>query len=141
MGQLLNRFIRVVKSNFDTASQTYPSVSASEADELKRIIDELNSEKKDKQTEQRRTTSEKHNAQAKVENDSPKSLDMASACAILGVSPNADIEAIKAAYKTRIKEYHPDRTATLGEDIRQLAAKKTLEINRAYEFVKKMKNF
>lgn len=53
--------------------------------------------------------------------------------AVLGVSRGASGEEIAHAYRTRIKEYHPDRVAHLGKDLRRLAHERTLEIQRAYE--------
>jgi DnaJ-domain-containing protein 1 len=34
-------------------------------------------------------------------------------------------------------EYHPDKVASLGPELRALAEKKSKEINAAYEFFKK----
>jgi DnaJ like chaperone protein len=34
-------------------------------------------------------------------------------------------------------QYHPDRVAHLGEDLQRLAHEKTLEIQRAYEHIKR----
>jgi len=53
--------------------------------------------------------------------------------ATLGVPQSASQEAIHAAYRARMKEYHPDKVAHLGEDLQQLAHRKALEIQRAYE--------
>jgi DnaJ like chaperone protein len=52
--------------------------------------------------------------------------------AILEVSPNASVEEIQTAYKKMIKQYHPDKVATLGKEIRDLAESKSKEINGAY---------
>lgn len=51
--------------------------------------------------------------------------------AVLGVSPGASSEQIAAAYRVRMKEYHPDRVAELGPELRELAHRKTVEIQRA----------
>jgi uncharacterized membrane protein YkvA (DUF1232 family) len=53
--------------------------------------------------------------------------------AVLGVSRDASREEVSAAYRRRMKEYHPDRVNDLGEDLRRVAHEKTLEIQRAYE--------
>lgn len=52
---------------------------------------------------------------------------------ILGVSPGAGETEIRQAYKTLAKQYHPDRTAHLGPDIQELAARRFREINDAYQ--------
>ena len=50
---------------------------------------------------------------------------------ILGVSPNATDEEIKAAYRSLAKKYHPDRNPGDAE-----AAKKMQQINDAYDRIK-----
>jgi len=53
--------------------------------------------------------------------------------ATLGVPRAASQETIQAAYRARMAEYHPDKVAHLGEELQQLAHRKALEIQRAYE--------
>jgi DnaJ-domain-containing protein 1 len=53
--------------------------------------------------------------------------------AILGVSADASIDAIRRAYRQRIAEYHPDKVAGLGAELRELAERKSKEINLAYD--------
>jgi uncharacterized membrane protein YkvA (DUF1232 family) len=53
--------------------------------------------------------------------------------ATLGVPRSASQETIQAAYRARMNEYHPDKVAHLGEELQQLAHRKALEIQRAYE--------
>ena len=60
---------------------------------------------------------------------------------ILEINENSNIEEIKAAYKKKIKEYHPDRLSGLGAELQQIAHQKTQEINSAYNFLKKIKGF
>jgi uncharacterized membrane protein YkvA (DUF1232 family) len=52
---------------------------------------------------------------------------------VLSIPPSATREAIRAAYKARMKEYHPDKVAFLGEELQELAHRKSLEIQKAYE--------
>lgn len=52
---------------------------------------------------------------------------------VLGVSETADLAQIEYAYRVKISQYHPDKVAQMGEDIRQLAETKSKEINAAYE--------
>lgn len=54
---------------------------------------------------------------------------------ILGVPRSASSEAIRAAYRERMKEYHPDKVAHLGEDLKKLALEKSQQIQRAYREV------
>jgi hypothetical protein len=60
-----------------------------------------------------------------------------SARKILGISADATWKEIQAAHKEKIKQYHPDKLSHLGEEFSQLANKKFLEIQKAYETLKK----
>ena len=51
---------------------------------------------------------------------------------VLGVPADATHEQIVSAYRARMSEYHPDKVASLGPDIRALAEQKAKEINAAY---------
>jgi DnaJ-domain-containing protein 1 len=51
---------------------------------------------------------------------------------VLGVTPAASSEEIKAAYRAKISSYHPDRVASLASEFRQLAEEKSKLINEAY---------
>jgi DnaJ-domain-containing protein 1 len=52
---------------------------------------------------------------------------------VLGVAESADVAEIERAYRVKMSQYHPDKVAQLGEDIRQLAEAKSKEINAAYD--------
>ena len=52
--------------------------------------------------------------------------------AVLGIGRGASDAEIAHAYRERMMEYHPDRVATLGPELRELAHRKTLEIQRAW---------
>lgn len=51
----------------------------------------------------------------------------------LGVAESASREEIDRAYRQQISQHHPDKVATLGLEIRQLAEARTKEINAAYD--------
>ena len=52
---------------------------------------------------------------------------------VLAVAETAYRDTIEHAYRIKISQYHPDKVAWLGEDIRQLAESKSKEINAAYD--------
>ena len=39
---------------------------------------------------------------------------------------------IHKAYRTKMKEYHPDKISNMAEELQELALKRTKEINEAY---------
>lgn len=62
---------------------------------------------------------------------------LADAYAVLEISPSATDDEVRAAYKRMVVKHHPDRVASLGEDIRAAAEKKMREINEAKELIYK----
>ena len=56
---------------------------------------------------------------------------------VLGIPASASAETIQSAYKARMKEYHPDKVAHLGEELQELAHRKALEIQQAYQQLRK----
>lgn len=52
---------------------------------------------------------------------------------LLEVSPHASPEEIKAAYRRAAARYHPDKVAHLGKEFQELAHRKFVAIQQAYE--------
>jgi len=52
---------------------------------------------------------------------------------VLDVDRSASRAEITAAYRSRISQYHPDKVARMGPEIRELAERKSAEINAAYK--------
>jgi len=52
---------------------------------------------------------------------------------VLGVKPGASADEIRAAYRHAAQAYHPDKVAHLGPELRELAQKKFVEIQKAYD--------
>lgn len=59
---------------------------------------------------------------------------------VLGISPNATDDEVKAAYRKMALKHHPDRVSTLGDDVRKAAEKKFQEINNAKERIFKARS-
>lgn len=72
---------------------------------------------------------------------SVKESSIDQAYTLLGIAKDASAEEIKRAYRTLVKQYHPDIIKAQGadEDYIQAATAKVQEINAAYEMVKKAK--
>lgn len=72
-----------------------------------------------------------------MEASSNQQIGLDEAYKILGISPNATNDEVKAAYRKMALKHHPDRVSTLGDDIREAAEKKFQEINNAKERIYK----
>ncbi|MFA6196960.1 MAG: DnaJ domain-containing protein [Sulfurimonas sp.] len=75
-----------------------------------------------------------------IKNLHPKA-NISEAYKLLGVNENDDLDTIKKAYRSLIKQYHPDIIKSQGksDDYMKEATAKTQEINQAYEMIKKAK--
>ena len=56
---------------------------------------------------------------------------------ILGVEPGASRDEIKAAYRRAVSKYHPDKVTHLGREFQEMAHRKLVAIQRAYEALMK----
>lgn len=61
-------------------------------------------------------------------------VSMHQAYEILGV-PYGKLSMVKAAYREKMRQYHPDRVAHLGKALRDLATIEALKINLAMQFI------
>ena len=52
---------------------------------------------------------------------------------ILGIPTSSSQETIRNAYRSRMTEYHPDKVTHLGSELQELAHRKALEIQKAYQ--------
>ncbi len=58
---------------------------------------------------------------------------------ILGVSENASKDQVATAYRLMMSQYHPDKVAQMGTEIRELAEFKSKQINAAYDYAMKLR--
>ena len=54
---------------------------------------------------------------------------------ILEIEPSATDDEVKKAYRKMAIKYHPDKVATLGEDVQKAAEEKFKAVNQAYEAI------
>ena len=54
---------------------------------------------------------------------------------ILEIEPSATDEEVKKAYRKMAIKYHPDKVATLGEDVQKAAEEKFKAVSQAYEAI------
>lgn len=60
-----------------------------------------------------------------------------SAHSILGISLGASSDEVRRAYQSLVRQYHPDLTAKLAPELRELAEARTKEITNAYNQLKR----
>jgi len=126
MKQIFERIKRIIKSNLNEYSlfNEFEYVDLDESEDLKREIDEAFQKK----------------SNIKIgEDDALKNLTLSDAYKILEVEPNASIEEIRKAYKAKVKQYHPDLVQNLGRELQELANRKLLEINYAFNLILKQR--
>ena len=54
---------------------------------------------------------------------------------VLEITPDATDEEVKKAYRKMAVKYHPDKVATLGEDVQKSAEEKFKAVSQAYEAI------
>lgn len=55
---------------------------------------------------------------------------------VLGVAQDAPFDDVRAAYQKLVQENHPDKVTDMSAEIRDLAERRTKEINAAYNELK-----
>ena len=71
-------------------------------------------------------------SQSAGETGEPAIQAMAEWHEVLRVEPQASAADIRDAYKRMLSQYHPDKVASLGTELRELASRKSQEITQAY---------
>ena len=60
---------------------------------------------------------------------------------ILEIQPSASDEEVKKAYRKMALKFHPDKVASLGEEVQKGAKEKFQKVLQAYEHIKKQRGF
>lgn len=66
-------------------------------------------------------------------NNSSSNLSKQDPFGILEIAQGSSKEEVTKQYKKLMSQYHPDKVAHLGDDLKKLAQEKTLQIQAAYE--------
>jgi hypothetical protein len=78
-------------------------------------------------------TGEPESSSREKSNVAPQSkISKKEALKIFGLNSKATLDEIKSAYYELIQKYHPDKVASLADEFKVIAEKKTKEINEAY---------
>lgn len=59
---------------------------------------------------------------------------------VLKVEPSCTLDDLRAAYRSLLTQYHPDKVHSLGPEFRDLAEEKMKRINSAYAYGKNLKS-
>ena len=87
----------------------------------------------------RRNFNNSHSARRKAE---PQAKEMEKYYRdVLGVSEAAGEQEIRAAYRSQLAKYHPDKVTHLGDEFYELASFRTREIIQAYDYLKNKYGF
>lgn len=73
----------------------------------------------------------------------PVRTSLNDAYALLNITPEADVDAIKKSYRRMMNQHHPDKLVAKGlpEEMMKLASQKTHEIKTAYEQIRRQRGF
>lgn len=86
-----------------------------------------------------RAAFEKSNGSGKKTKIDTEHVDSKNPFSVIGATESDSDEEIKKKYKRAVMEYHPDRVAHLGQELRDLASRKSKEINEAYAFIRRIR--
>jgi DnaJ like chaperone protein len=67
----------------------------------------------------------------------PVPPDVRNALALFLLDNDASFDQVRHAYRELIKQYHPDKVAHLGHELRKVAELKTKEINSAFQILER----
>ncbi|MCB2205715.1 J domain-containing protein [bacterium] len=147
--QILRRLNRILKSRINDVVDSF----SKEDQDLHDFDEELrNAERGEAGEEQSRqdTSGDRHSGSGgeqrrqrshKEGKHKPGEKDDVYYFGVLGLTPDATEAEIKKAYRNLMRQYHPDRVATLGPDLQAAASKKSMEINEAYHIIERRRGF
>jgi DnaJ-domain-containing protein 1 len=132
MGQLFDRlknFVKVSASDFSGNLDSAERMLDTDDDELRRIIDELNSDASSASGRTGRSSSQQGGRAASSPNIPP---EVVTASRVLGVAPSAHISEIRSAWRRKIAAVHPDRMHNRPQAEQMRAQREAQAINAAW---------
>lgn len=106
-------------------------------EEIRRQAEELRRREEYLKQEQVKAYRERVKEQKKAKKTVLDPTRLSDACEILGLAQGLSIGEYTKAWKGLVQQYHPDKTAHLGVELRKLAHEKTQMFNRALETIKR----
>lgn len=70
-----------------------------------------------------------------TESEPPRPDPIEDACRVLQLNRPFTAEELRAAYRQMMSQYHPDKVCNLAPEFRELAERKSKEINRAFDLL------
>jgi hypothetical protein len=142
--QLIKRFQGICNNGFNTLRRDkiyQRAVNSSNWTGADKILPSVESWKKPQQLPpppRQEPPPRRESAPPASTTDQVRVTSLRQAYEILGMPPGrTTLAAARTAYRARIAEYHPDKTMNLGKELQELAARKTLALNLAMEFIEK----
>lgn len=135
-------FLFLVKVNKDhkakEAARKSPAAELKSAEE-KIKISAPNYEERLKMAREEKQRNQKRREDTKVETPKKTYAKLSPAEELFEISPGEALtrSELKKRYHELLRQNHPDKVASLGNDFKRLAEKKTKDINSAYEELKK----
>ena len=98
-----------------------------------------NSRQKKQQQQYYQHSGQSQSSHHTSDNESTGPLTLDKAYRLLGVDSKASLDTIAKAYRDKMTKSHPDKVTHLSEELQAKAKELTLQLNEAYDFIKKYK--
>jgi DnaJ-domain-containing protein 1 len=98
-----------------------------------------NSRQKKQQQQYYQHSGQSQSSHQTPDNESTGPLTLKKAYRLLGVDSNTPLDEIAKAYRNKMTQSHPDKVTHLSEELQAKAKELTLQLNEAYDFIKKYK--
>ncbi len=132
---IFDRIKRIISSNINDDARSFSTILDESDEQLRRLIDELG---------KRQSSGTNDSARQQTppsSRPSPQATIVYRAYTLLGIKPTASVQEIKSAYRTKMREVHPDRFASASAQAQEEAKRKAQELNMAYEILERVRGF